>query len=126
MPDLRLGVSPHSGFMPLAARGATLMLTFITPPTDLVGQISPVATGILADLAPYAALIIGIGIGLWLLRWGIDTMVDIKDRRHLATHLASLTTEERETAISTARQRHTAEAAAEFERELDIESDHED
>jgi len=48
------------------------MLTFITPPTDLVGQISPVATGILGDLAPYATLIIGVGLGLWILGWLID------------------------------------------------------
>jgi uncharacterized membrane-anchored protein YhcB (DUF1043 family) len=100
------------------------MLTFITTPTDLIGQISPVATGLIGDFAPYAALIIGIAIGLWLLRWGIDTIVDIKDRRHLTAHLASLTPEERATAISTARRRHTAEAAEEYEEVLDIESDH--
>jgi hypothetical protein len=57
------------------------MLTFITTPTDLIGQISPVATGLIGDFAPFAALIIGIAIGLWLLRWGIDTIIGIKDRR---------------------------------------------
>jgi hypothetical protein len=48
------------------------MLTFISTPTDLVAQISGVATGILGDLAPYAALIIGVGLGLWILGWLID------------------------------------------------------
>ena len=48
------------------------MLTFITAPTDLVGQISPVAAGLLGDFAPYAALIIGIAIGLWIVGWLID------------------------------------------------------
>ena len=48
------------------------MLTFITTPTDLIGQISPVATGLIGDFAPYAALIIGIAIGLWIVGWLID------------------------------------------------------
>lgn len=48
------------------------MLTFITTPTDLIGQISPVATGLIGDFAPYAALIIGIAMGLWIVGWLID------------------------------------------------------
>jgi hypothetical protein len=48
------------------------MLTFISTPTDLVAQISGVATDILGDFAPYAALLIGVGLGLWILGWLID------------------------------------------------------
>ena len=71
------------------------MLTFITTPTDLIGQISPVATGLIGDFAPYAALIIGIAIGLWIVGWVIEKIGDVRQHSEIAHHLSRLTPAER-------------------------------
>lgn len=50
------------------------MITFITTPTDLVAQVGTIASGTISDLAPYATLIIGVSLGLFILSWLIGSL----------------------------------------------------
>ena len=72
------------------------MFVFVTPPsaTDLIAQISPIASGLISDFSPYIALIIGAGFAMWFISWLVDKIGDVRQHSEIAHHLSRLSPEE--------------------------------
>lgn len=95
------------------------MILFVSSPDNLIAQIGAITTGTLSDLAPYATLIIGVGFGLWILTWLIDTLSDQQFKQHSQKHLDSLPESERQWISSQLTHAEASKALRELENRID-------